>query len=88
MCASCASCLPIPPDFPHGNVIAGLHVETMGLMLFTAGYCSYNVLSSCRLNAIGGWFVSECMKLRETMPALARHLEGYHVDMFSSDGDA
>jgi hypothetical protein len=34
------------------------------------------------------WFVSECMKLRETMPGLARHLEGYHVDMFSSDGDA
>jgi hypothetical protein len=32
--------------------------------------------------------VSECMKLRETMPDLARHLEGYHVDMFSSDGDA
>jgi hypothetical protein len=31
------------------------------------------------------WFVSECMKLRETMPDLARHLEGYHVDMFSSD---
>jgi hypothetical protein len=34
------------------------------------------------------WFVSECMKLRETMPDLARHIEGYHVDMFSSDGDA
>jgi hypothetical protein len=28
------------------------------------------------------------MKLRETMPDLARHLEGYHVNMFSSDGDA
>jgi hypothetical protein len=34
------------------------------------------------------WFVSECMKLRETMPDLARHFEGYHVDTFSSDGDA
>jgi hypothetical protein len=35
------------------------------------------------------WFVSECIvKLRETMPDLARHLEGYHVDMFPSDGDA
>jgi hypothetical protein len=38
------------------------------------------------------WFVSECMKLRdalyhETMPDLARHFEGYHIDMFSSDGD-
>jgi hypothetical protein len=34
------------------------------------------------------WFVSECMKLRETMSDLARYLEGYHVDIFSSDGDA
>jgi hypothetical protein len=34
------------------------------------------------------WFVSECMKLRETMPDLARHVEEYHVDMFCSDGDA
>jgi hypothetical protein len=33
-------------------------------------------------------FVSECMKLHEIMPDLPRHFEGYHVDMFSSDGDA
>jgi hypothetical protein len=31
------------------------------------------------------WFVSECMKLRETMPDLSRHFGGYPVDMFSSD---
>jgi hypothetical protein len=34
------------------------------------------------------WFVSECMKLRETMPDLARHFEGYHKDMSPYDGDA
>lgn len=33
-------------------------------------------------------FVSACMQLRETLPDLARHLEGrYHVDLFSSDDD-
>jgi hypothetical protein len=33
------------------------------------------------------WFVSECTKLRETMPDLARHLEGYHVDMLCKADD-
>ena len=33
-------------------------------------------------------YVSECMQLRETKPDLRRHFEDYHVDLFSSDGDA
>ena len=33
-------------------------------------------------------YVSECMQLRETNPDLRRHFEDYHVDLFSSDGDA